>query len=52
MDFDNNGEIDLDEFILYWKMVKAAGHDEEEIMEELKNIQNGESFPGFNDLPM
>ena len=33
-------------------MVKAAGHDEEEIMEELKNIQNGESFPGFSDLPM
>ena len=33
-------------------MVKAAGHDEEEIMEELKNIQNGESFPGFSDLPL
>lgn len=35
----------------FWKAVKQAGHDEEEICTELENIKNGESWVGFNDLP-
>ena len=48
---NNDGEISLDEFITFWQVVKAAGHSEEEIYEELTNIQNGESWVGFNNLP-
>ena len=38
VDFDGNGEIDAQEFEKYWRIVKGAGHSEEEIMDELKNI--------------
>ena len=34
----------------FWRIVKAAGHSEEEIMEELENIKNGETWAGFADL--
>ena len=32
-------------------IVKGYGHSEEEIREELKNIQNGELWTGFDNLP-
>ena len=51
VDANNDGEISLDEFLIFWKTVKNAGHTEEEIMEELSNIQNGESWVGFSNLP-
>ena len=51
VDENNDGEISLEEFMTFWKVVKSAGHDEQEIMEELDNIQNGESWVGFNNLP-
>ena len=30
--------------------MKAHGHDEEEIADELKNIKNGELWVGFDDV--
>ena len=51
VDVNHDGQISLDEFISFWKVVKAAGHTEEEINDELDNIKNGESWCGFNDLP-
>ena len=38
VDANNDGEVSLEEFIEFWKVVKGAGHSEEEIMEELTNI--------------
>ena len=51
VDVNHDGEISLEEFVDFWKVVKTAGHTEEEINEELENIKNGESWCGFNDLP-
>ena len=51
VDADNDGQVTLEEFIEFWKVVKSSGHSEEEILEELENIKNGESWVGFNDLP-
>ena len=32
----------------FWKIVKGSGHTEEEIIEELNNIRNGEVWVGFD----
>ena len=32
----------------FWRIVKGSGHSEEEIMEELTNIQNGDVWAGFD----
>lgn len=48
---DKNGEIEFDEFLRFWQEVKKAGHSEQDIMEELERIKNGESWVGFNNLP-
>jgi hypothetical protein len=49
---DKNGEIEFDEFQRFWQVVKQAGHSEKDIMEELERIKNGESWVGFNNLPL
>ena len=51
VDADSNGQIDKDEFVNFWKMVKAYGHSEDEIVMELDNIKNGESWVGFSNIP-
>ena len=51
VDMDGNGEIEFDEFLRFWKVVKDCGHTEAEIMEELERIKNGESWVGFQNLP-
>ena len=51
VDIDNDGEITLEEFQRFWQAVKAAGHTEQEILNELNSIEQGESWVGFNDLP-
>ena len=51
VDFDGDGQITQDEFIKFWKIAKAAGVEESEIMEELENIQNGETWVGFDKMP-
>ena len=48
---NNDGVISKEEFITFWQVVKGAGHDENEIMEELVKIENGESWCGFENLP-
>ena len=35
VDVNNDGEISLEEFLTFWRVVKASGHSEEEIHEEL-----------------
>ena len=48
---NNDGVISKEEFISFWEVVKASGHDESEIMEELEKIEKGESWCGFDNLP-
>ena len=49
---DKNGEIEFEEFQRFWQVVKQGGHSEKDIMEELERIKNGESWVGFNNLPL
>ena len=51
VDVNGDGEVSKNEFVRFWEVVKESGHDEEEIMEELKNIEAGESWVGFDNLP-
>ena len=51
VDFDGDGQISLDEFKKFWRIAKGHGVTEEEIMEELTNIQNGETWVGFDKMP-
>ena len=41
----------MEEFVGFWEAVKASGHSEDEILEELGNIEKGESWVGFDNLP-
>ena len=50
VDSDGNGKIDLKEWIGFWNHVKKAGHSDQEIMEELINIREGNSWVGFEDV--
>jgi Ca2+-binding EF-hand superfamily protein len=52
VDYNNDGTIQYDEFMDFWKIVKGAGHPEEEIDEELERIRNGEVWVGFDNLPV
>ena len=51
VDLNQDGSIDFKEFQQFWEVVKAAGHTEEEICEELVRIKDGESWVGFSNLP-
>eukprot|EP00347_Sterkiella_histriomuscorum_P013915 403362872 len=51
VDYNHDGQIQYDEFVDFWKIVKGSGHSEEEIQEELERIKNGESWIGFDNLP-
>ena len=52
VDFNGDGQISEEEFILFWKIVKGHGHTEDEIMEELTNIKNGDLWAGFDKVPV
>ena len=41
VDVNHDGEISLEEFKQFWRVVKQAGHSEEEIMEELDIKDDG-----------
>ena len=51
LDVNKDGDIDYDEFVKFFTAVRKSGHDEEEIMEVLESIKNGESWVGFSNLP-
>ena len=50
VDSDGNGKIDLEEWVEFWGNVKKAGHPDDEIIEELNNIKEGNSWCGFEDV--
>lgn len=50
VDMDGNGKIELKEWVKFWTQVKNAGHSDEEIIEELKNIREGNSWVGFDNV--
>ena len=50
MDRDRNGKIELEEWVQFWTQVRLAGHEDEEIRDELENIRRGKSWIGFNDV--
>ena len=51
VDVNKDGTITFEEFLNFWVVVKESGHSEADIIEELENIKNGESWAGFNNLP-
>ena len=51
VDVNHDGMIEFNEFLTFWGVVKGCGHSEEEILEELERIKNGESWVGFENLP-
>ena len=59
VDYNHDGQVQYDEFIDFWKIVKGSGHTEDEIKEEvalcnwqLIRIKNGETWIGFDNLPV
>ena len=51
VDVNGDGVISIEEFRGFWEVVKGCGHSEDEILEELAKIENGESWCGFENLP-
>jgi EF-hand domain pair len=37
VDYNHDGQIQYDEFLDFWKIVKGAGHSEDEIQEEVSH---------------
>ncbi len=50
VDKDNNEQIDVEEWMQFWVLVKQAGHTEKEISEELSNLKEGRAWVCFNDV--
>lgn len=48
VDTDNNGSIELNEWLEFWRAVKEAGHTEVEIEEELQELMSGKSWVYFD----
>ena len=40
VDFNGDGQIQFDEFVEFWEIVKGSGHTEEDIMEEVSTAGN------------
>mmetsp|Transcript_39348 Transcript_39348/g.35037 ORF Transcript_39348/g.35037 Transcript_39348/m.35037 type:complete len:122 (-) Transcript_39348:1285-1650(-) len=51
VDADNNGAISEDEWMFFWEEVKKAGHTDQEIIDELDNLEKGESWVYFDKVP-
>ncbi len=51
VDADGDGNITLEEFSKFWEIARGYDVPEEEIEEELKNIENGETWAGFSQMP-
>ena len=48
VDKDGNGEISREEWLEFWKSVIDKGNSEEDVLDELEFIQNGEAWAKFN----
>jgi len=48
VDKDNNGAIELNEWLQFWRAVKSSGHSEQEIEEELQELMAGKSWVYFD----
>ena len=48
VDKNNDGAIQLEEWIEFWRVVYESGYDEEEICAELDNMINGGSWVKFD----
>ena len=48
MDKNNDGSIQLNEWIEFWTLVYNSGYDEDEIGTELDNMINGGSWVKFD----
>ena len=51
VDVDGDGTVTKEEWVTFWRVVKGSGHDEEDLMAELDNIKQGQSWCGFENLP-
>jgi hypothetical protein len=50
VDADGNGVIELSEFKAFWAAVSKKNSDKD-ILEELENIKNGDTWVGFSNMP-
>lgn len=48
VDYNNDGEIQLEEFIQFWEIVKGSGHSEEEMKEEVSKYSINQKFHGYS----
>ena len=48
VDVNGDGQVTEEEFLNFWRQAKASGISEEEILEELENIEKGETWAGFS----
>jgi hypothetical protein len=51
VDINGDGEITEGEWIEFWADVSRAGHDDEEIMEELDSLHSHGSWVKFDRVP-
>ncbi|CAD8060964.1 unnamed protein product [Paramecium sonneborni] len=47
VDFDNSGDITIQEWLTFWKIVKKTGYTEQEINEELDELMQGKAWVQF-----
>ncbi len=51
VDIDNDGAITEDEWVEFWADVSKAGHNDEEILEELESLHGHGSWVKFDAVP-
>ena len=52
VDVNNDGFIQLEEWVQFWEIVKSAGHSESEIDEELSNLKEKGEWRQWGSLPL
>ena len=51
VDANEDGHIQLEEWQIFWRSIKAAGYSEEEIEEELDIIMNKGEWRKWSNIP-
>lgn len=51
VDANKDGKISLDEWLNFWQALRSHSHLDEEIVEELNNLRQGNSWVVFQDMP-